>query len=147
MPYQFTEMRFGSFFCGEFTNIVVINPPKRKLAKHTSARLFTGQLTLCQPGGGQIIPNTLLRCWNWHPYFFPDQLIQFQPGRVDSAHLFNTGNPQIFHLLVSLHYTLHKCLPKFLNLLIVFPTGKSNRFLKLCIIKHHLIPFLCVRCI
>ena len=31
-----TEVRFASFLSGEFTNMAVINPPERKLAKCTS---------------------------------------------------------------------------------------------------------------
>ena len=33
---HFTEVRFASFISGGFTIIAVINPPERKLAKHTS---------------------------------------------------------------------------------------------------------------
>ena len=31
-----TEMRFASFFSGGFITAIVVNPPERKLAKHTS---------------------------------------------------------------------------------------------------------------
>ena len=35
---QYTEVHFDSFLSGEFTTKAVINPPERKLAKHTSVQ-------------------------------------------------------------------------------------------------------------
>ena len=35
-PNQFTQGGFASFLSGEFTNMAVINPPEKKLAKRTS---------------------------------------------------------------------------------------------------------------
>ena len=35
MILQCTEMRFASFLAGGFTNMALINPPERKLAKLT----------------------------------------------------------------------------------------------------------------
>ena len=35
---QYTEVRFASFFSGEFIAAIVINPPERKLAKRTSVQ-------------------------------------------------------------------------------------------------------------
>ena len=41
-----TEVRFSSFFSGGFITAIVVNPPERKLAKHTSVQffLFSGQV-------------------------------------------------------------------------------------------------------
>ena len=36
LNYSYTEVRFASFLSGGFTTVIVINPPERKLAKHTS---------------------------------------------------------------------------------------------------------------
>jgi hypothetical protein len=35
-----TEVRFASFFSGGFVIVTVVNPPGRKLAKHTSVRCW-----------------------------------------------------------------------------------------------------------
>ena len=35
---QCTEVRFACFLSGGFTNMAVINPPERKLAKRTSVQ-------------------------------------------------------------------------------------------------------------
>ena len=37
---QCTEVRFASWLSGRFTTMAVINPPERKLAKHTSVHWF-----------------------------------------------------------------------------------------------------------
>ena len=36
--YQCTEVRFASFFSGEFITAIIVNPPERKLAKCTSVQ-------------------------------------------------------------------------------------------------------------
>ena len=43
-----TEVRFFSFFSGGFITATVVNPPERKLAKHTSVH-FVRDLTLARP--------------------------------------------------------------------------------------------------
>ena len=35
---QFSEVRFSSFFSGEFITTIVVNPPTRKLEKRTSVQ-------------------------------------------------------------------------------------------------------------
>ena len=48
---HFTEVRFASFLSGGFTNMAVINPPERKVAKRTSVHfvdVFYGQPMQCK---------------------------------------------------------------------------------------------------
>ena len=42
--YLCTEVRLASLFSGGFITMTVINPPERKLAKHTSVHCFMGHL-------------------------------------------------------------------------------------------------------
>ena len=37
-PNQCTEVRFVSFFSGGFITAIIVNPPERKLEKHTSVQ-------------------------------------------------------------------------------------------------------------
>jgi hypothetical protein len=41
---QRTEVHFASFLSGGFTNMAVINPPERELAKRTSVQRFKSNM-------------------------------------------------------------------------------------------------------
>ena len=41
-----TEVRFASFLSGGLTTLAVINPPERKLAKHTSVHWCDGHCVM-----------------------------------------------------------------------------------------------------
>ena len=57
-PNQFTEGGFASFLSGEFTNMAVINPPERKLAKRISLQ-FPGWGLFLQQTESSSFPSVL----------------------------------------------------------------------------------------